>query len=165
VAVLIISFSATSLDTAMRIQRFVVQELADIYRIKVLKNRYAAGLVAVGTATLLLVAASPKGLGSGGLVLWPLFGAGNQLLAGLTLLVISVWLKQKGRNYWVTLAPALFLGFMTSLAMFYNLRSFYRDQNYLLLSIAGLIVVLEIWIVLEGIAVFTGRKKPQQAAA
>jgi hypothetical protein len=49
--------------------------------------------------------------------------------------------------------------------MFFNLRSFYRDQNFLLLTIAGLIVVLEIWIVLEGIAVFTGRKKPQQAAA
>ena len=124
VAVLVISFAATSLDTATRIQRFVIQELAEIASIKPLKNRYVAGLFAVGTALALLLAASPKGPGSGGLVLWPVFGAGNQLLAGLTLVVISVWLKQTGKNYWVTLVPAMLLGVVTTIAMIINVMAF-----------------------------------------
>ncbi len=148
VAVLVISFAATSLDTATRIQRFVVQELADVYQITPLKNRYAAGLVAVSTAGLLVI------VGNGGLVLWPLFGAGNQLLAGLTLLVVSLWLAQKGKNFWVTLAPALFLGAMTSIAMFHNLKAFHSQENWLLLTLSGILVALELWIVLEGVAAF-----------
>jgi carbon starvation protein len=159
VAVLVISFAATSLDTATRIQRFVVQELGEIYKIKVLTNRYVAGLVAVGSALFLLLAASPKGAGSGGLILWPLFGAGNQLLAGLTLLVISIWLKQTGKNYWVTLIPAVFLGLVTCVAMAINVQGFVDTENWMLLSISGIIIVLELWIVFEGIAAFR-QKKP-----
>jgi carbon starvation protein len=157
VAVLVISFAATSLDTATRIQRFVVQELADVYNITPLKNRYVAGLVAVGTAGLLVI------VGNGGLMLWPLFGAGNQLLAGLTLVVVSIWLAREGKNYWVTLAPALFLGAMTSIAMVYNLKTFHSDENWLLLTLSGILVALEMWIVLEGVAAF--RARPAREAA
>ena len=158
VAVLVISFAATSLDTATRIQRFVIQELGAIYSIKPLTNRYVAGLVAVGSALALLLAASPKGPGSGGLLLWPIFGAGNQLLAGLTLLVISIWLKHRGKNYWITLGPALLLAVVTSVAMAINLMSFVDAENWLLLGISAALIVLEIWIVLEGIAVFRREK-------
>jgi carbon starvation protein len=158
VAVLVISFAATSLDTATRVQRFVVQELGVIYKIKALTNRYFAGLIAVGSALFLLLAASPKGPGSGGLVLWPLFGAGNQLLAGLTLLILSIWLKQSGKNYWVTLVPAVFLGLVTCIAMSINMQDFLATENWMLLGISGLIVALEFWIVLEGIAAFRAVK-------
>jgi carbon starvation protein len=158
VAVLVISFAATSLDTATRIQRFVIQELGAIYSIKPLTNRYVAGLVAIGSALALLLAASPKGPGSGGLLLWPIFGAGNQLLAGLTLLVISIWLKHRGKNYWITLGPALLLAVVTSVAMAINLMSFVDAENWLLLGISAALIVLEIWIVLEGIAVFRREK-------
>ncbi len=151
VAVLVISFAATSLDTATRIQRFVVAEIGDVYGVSALKNRYVAGLVAVGSALVLLLVASPKGPGSGGLVLWPLFGAGNQLLAGLTLLVLSVWLKRDGKPWLVTFIPAILLGLVTSIAMAMNVSSFIRDENWLLLSISGLVVFLEVWIVLEGV--------------
>ena len=44
---------------------------------------------------------------------WTLFGTSNQLLAALTLLAITVWLRQKGRRYWFTLAPMIFLMTMT----------------------------------------------------
>jgi carbon starvation protein len=159
VAVLVISFAATSLDTATRVQRFVVQELGEIYKIKVLSNRYVAGLVAIASALFLLGAASPKGPGSGGLILWPLFGAGNQLLAGLTLLVISIWLKQNGKNYWVTLVPAFLLGLVTSIAMSINIQGFFQSENWMLLGISGMIVALEFWIVLEGVAAFRGKRQ------
>lgn len=159
VAVLVISFAATSLDTATRVQRFVVQELGEIYKIKALTNRYVAGLVAIGSALFLLGAASPKGPGSGGLILWPLFGAGNQLLAGLTLLVISIWLKQSGKNYWVTLVPAFLLGLVTCIAMSINIQGFFQSENWMLLGISGVIVALEFWIVLEGIAAFRGKRQ------
>ena len=79
-----------------RIQRFV--EVAENHLHQAPKNRYLAGLFAVGTALALLLAASPKGPGSGAWYLACL-RAGNQLLAGLTLVVISVWLKQTGRNH------------------------------------------------------------------
>ena len=151
VAVLVISFAATSLDTATRIQRFVVAEIGDVYGVSTLKNRYVAGFVAVGSAIALLLVASPKGPGSGGLVLWPLFGAGNQLLAGLTLLVLSVWLKRNGKPWLITFVPAVLLGLVTSIAMAMNVSSFIESENWLLLSISGLVVFLEVWIVLEGV--------------
>ena len=89
IAVLIISFAATSLDTATRIQRYVVAELGESWSIALLKNRYLGGVIAVGTAFLLMMAESG---GKGGLLLWPLFGASNQMLAVLTLLVIATFL-------------------------------------------------------------------------
>lgn len=151
VAVLVISFAATSLDTATRIQRFVVSEIGEVFGVSVLKNRYVAGVVAVVSAIALLLVASPKGPGSGGLVLWPLFGAGNQLLAGLTLLVLSVWLKRNGKPWLVTFVPAVLLGFVTSIAMAMNVSSFIQGENWLLLSISALVIFLEVWIVLEGV--------------
>ena len=159
VAVLVISFAATSLDTATRIQRFVVAEIGDVYGVSTLKNRYVAGFVAVGSAIALLLVASPKGPGSGGLVLWPLFGAGNQLLAGLTLLVLSVWLKRNGKPWLITFVPAVLLGLVTSIAMSMNVSSFIESENWLLLSISGLVVFLEVWIVLEGVRAMG--QKPQ----
>jgi carbon starvation protein len=157
VAVLIISFAATSLDTATRILRFVIQELAAIGGQTWLENRYVSSLVAVGSALVMLLAASPKGPGSGGLVLWPLFGAGNQLLAGLSLLVVAIWLRRLDRNYWVALVPALFLGVMTTWSLAINLYNFWNAANWLLFVLGSAILAIGGWIVVEGAMVFGTR--------
>src|SRR5690606_34761448 len=90
VAVMVISFAATSLDTGVRIQRYILTELGEIYGIKVLQHRYVSGLIAVAMPLALYLSGKEKAL-------WPLFGATNQLLAGLSLVVVTVWLRKSGR--------------------------------------------------------------------
>ncbi|MBO1915438.1 hypothetical protein J4G37_62735, partial [Microvirga sp. 3-52] len=82
------------------------------------KKHVATSLAVFSSAALVLLPKGPQGLGSGGYLLWPLFGTANQLLAGISLLLISIWLKRLGRNYLVTIIPMVFVMFMTLWAMF-----------------------------------------------
>ena len=92
-AVLVISFAATSLDTGTRIQRFILAELGAATKIKPLENPYLATLLAVAPAALLAFWEVPDpSTGASvqaGWVLWPIFGASNQLIAALTLMVLA----------------------------------------------------------------------------
>jgi hypothetical protein len=82
--VLIISFAATSLDTAARIQRLIISELGSAYNVRILESRYVGAALAVVPSLLLaiLTEAPGQGPGSGGFLLWPFFGATNQLVGG-----------------------------------------------------------------------------------
>ncbi|MEE8166717.1 MAG: carbon starvation protein A, partial [Myxococcota bacterium] len=148
-AVMVIAFAATSLDTAARIQRLILAELADAYSLKPLTNRYLAGAVGIGTA---LVLAITQGGGKGGLALWPLFGTTNQMVAGVTLLIVSVWLKRQGRPFFYTLAPMVLVASLTAWAMVGNLIDYYANFEELwLLSLSGTVILaLDLWILLEG---------------
>ncbi len=148
-AVMVIAFAATSLDTGARIQRLVLGELSEAYSIRPLSNRYFAAALGVGSA---LVLAITQGGGQGGLALWPLFGTTNQLVAGVTLLVVSIWLKRQGRPYLYTLIPMVAVASMTAWAMVGNLFDYYAEFEELwLLALSGtLILALDIWILLEG---------------
>ena len=103
-AVLVASFAATTLDTATRLQRYVVQEIGTTLRIPLLPNRYFATVFAVslGGAVALFAGKTP---GAGGMLLWPLFGATNQLLAGLALMVIAFYLWRRNKPVWFILIP------------------------------------------------------------
>jgi carbon starvation protein len=148
-AVMVIAFAATSLDTGARIQRLVLSELSEAYQIRPLSNRYIAGALGVGSAMILAVT---QGGGQGGLALWPLFGTTNQLVAGVTLLIVSIWLKRQGRPYLYTLVPMVAVSVVTAWAMVGNLFDYYANFEELwLLSLSGtLILALDIWILLEG---------------
>ena len=158
-AVMVIAFAATSLDTAARIQRLVLAELADAYSIKPLSNRFVAGAIGVGSA---LVLAITQGGGQGGLALWPLFGTTNQLVAGVTLLIVSIWLKRKGRPYVYTLIPMVLVAAVTAWAMVGNLVDYYGNFEELwLLSLSGtLILALDLWILFEGFRALTEAGAP-----
>ncbi|MAG32126.1 MAG: carbon starvation protein A [Deltaproteobacteria bacterium] len=149
-AVMVIAFAATSLDTGARIQRLVLAELSEAYHIRPLGNRFAAGALGVGSA---LVLAVTQGEGQGGLALWPLFGTTNQLVAGVTLLIVSVWLKRQGRPFLYTLVPMIAVAAVTAWAMIGNLVGYYGNFEELwLLSLSGtLILALDLWILLEGL--------------
>ena len=151
-AVIVIAFAATSLDTGARIQRLVLAELSDAYRIKPLANRFVAGALGVGSALLLAVT---QGGGQGGLALWPLFGTTNQLVAGVTLLIVSIWLKRQGRPYAFLLVPMLLVSSVTAWAMIGNLIDYYaRFGELWLLSLSGtLILGLDLWILFEGLRI------------
>ncbi len=151
-AVMVIAFAATSLDTGARIQRLVLAELGEAYGLAPLSNRFVASGLGVGAALLLAVT---QGDGQGGLALWPLFGTTNQLVAGVTLLIVSVWLKRQGRPYVYTLVPMIAVAAVTAWAMAGNLIDYYaRFETLWLLSLSGtLILALDLWILFEGLQV------------
>lgn len=156
-AVMVIAFAATSLDTGARIQRLVIAELAESYGVRPLTNRYAAGALGIGLALLLAVR---EGSGQGGLILWPLFGTTNQLVAGVTLLVVSVWLKRAGRPYAFVLAPMVFVAGVTFLAMLGELRGYVATGNWLLASMGSLILALDLWVIFEGVRTLANGRAP-----
>ena len=154
VAVMVIAFAATSLDTGARIQRLIIAELAGAYGIKPLTNRYAAGALGIGAA---LVLAITQAGGKGGLILWPLFGTTNQLVAGVTLLIVSVWLRRMGRPILYTVVPMLLVVTATFLAMLGEVRGHIVAGNWLLAATGSVVLILDIWVLIEGAAALMGR--------
>jgi carbon starvation protein len=148
--VFVASFAATTLDTATRLQRYVVGELGAAWGAPAVARRHPATVIAVGTA---LVLAFYNGSGKGAQTLWPLFGSVNQLLAGLALLVITVYLAHKKSPMRYTLIPMIFMLLMTGWAMLVNLKGFYGEANWLLFFIGLAVFVLEIWMIIESVAV------------
>jgi carbon starvation protein len=150
--VFIASFAATTMDTATRLQRYVVAELVTACGIPAAAKRHPATLIAVVTALILAFSTGASGVGA--LTLWPLFGATNQLLAGLALLVITIYLAHKKSPVVYTMIPMIFMIVMTGWAMIINLTNFYAGSKWLLFCIGLCTIALEIWMIIESIAVF-----------
>jgi carbon starvation protein len=158
--VFVASFAGTTLDTSVRIQRYVVSELAGDLKIKWLTNRWAATTFAVVTAAILAFITGPDGKGA--MKLWPLFGSANQLLAALALMVVTFYLKKKGGiKFLVTGIPCLIMLTVTNWAMIKNEIAFYNDQNWLLVTIGGGIYALALWMTVESVISFFNIKKKQ----
>ncbi|MDR9414697.1 MAG: carbon starvation protein A [Gracilimonas sp.] len=159
IGVIVISFAATTLDTSVRLMRYILNELGEEYKIKPLTKVHTSTLIAVGaSAALVLLPEGPRGLGSGGYLLWPLFGTSNQLLAGISLLLVTIWLKRKGRSILYTLIPMIFLMVMTLWAMVEQVVFDWSgygpsDSNILLFVFGAIILGFTIWIILEAIAI------------
>ena len=151
--VFVASFAGTTLDTGTRVQRYVVTELFENTKIKVFKNRYFTTALVVISALILAFASGVDGKGA--LSLWPLFGAVNQILAALALLVLTLYLKTKGGSKWlITAIPALFMSVNIFWATIENQQIFDSEKNYLLMTINAFIFLISIWIVVEGIIKF-----------
>jgi len=151
--VFIASFAGTTLDTSVRIQRYVVSELASDLRIPYLTNRWTATSFAVLTAAGLAFATGADGKGA--MKLWPLFGISNQLLAALALLVITHYLKHKGGlKFLFTAIPCVIMLVITNWAMVKNEITFLENQNWLLVIIGGSIFALALWMTVEALITF-----------
>jgi len=151
--VFVASFAGTTLDTATRIQRYIVAELFGGFKLNFLTGKYTATFIAVASALSLAFATGAGGKGA--LKLWPLFGAVNQTLAGLALIIITLYLKSKGGYKWIVSGiPAVFMMFMTIWALVLNQTLFGASNNMLLSVVNGLTLVLAIWITLEGFLKF-----------
>jgi len=151
--VFVASFAGTTLDTATRIQRYIVAEIFGNVRMPFLTGKYVATFIAVFTALVLAFATGAGGKGA--LKLWPLFGAVNQTLAALALIIITVYLKGKGGIKWVVSGiPAVLMAFMTIWALLLNQTKFGTQHNLMLQVINGVILVIAVWIVVEGILKF-----------
>ncbi len=91
--------------------------------------------------------------GKGGLILWPMFGATNQLLGGLAFLVIGFWLWRRGKPVWFLALPMVFMLVMPAWAMLYQLPGWLRadEPNWALIGIAAATLALEAWMLVEAV--------------
>lgn len=183
--VLVASFAGTTLDTATRLQRYVVQELAATFAPKVspsamaaeaydtefergvvkkgfslnplvwLTNTHGATLFAVGSAFLLALFPAPgaewswETIGKGGLILWPLFGATNQLLAGLAMMVISFWLLRRGMPTWFAATPMIFMLAMPAWALYIDVQRWLAGGSWVLVAVGLIMLAIEVWMIIE----------------
>jgi carbon starvation protein len=162
--VFVASFAGTTLDTATRIQRYVISELFGSLNLKALTNRYVATFVAIVSAMILAFATGASGTGA--MKLWPLFGATNQTLAALALIIITLYLKRQGGVKWVFAGiPAVFMAVMTIWALILNQVKFGAGGNMLLTVINICILIIALWIAIEGVIKFFATEEEPAAPA
>jgi carbon starvation protein len=150
-AVLVASFAATTLDTAARLNRYVLQELAQSVHFTPMRNKYFATLVACGVGAIIALGVGDEP-GKGGLILWPLFGATNQLLAGLSLMVATFYLARRSKPVAVVAVPMMIMLIMPAWAMTYDLFYNWIPQGKTVLIAFGIgILALQAWMMMEGI--------------
>ena len=147
--VFVASFAGTTLDTATRIQRYITTELFSIMKVKRFTNIYLSTTFAVVTAAILAFSAGASGAGA--LMLWPLFGAVNQTLAALALVVITLYLREQGGSKWIYAGlPAIFMAAMTLWASILIEITFIKEGNWLLVTTNSIIIVIVVVIIYEG---------------
>ena len=158
IAVFIVSFANTTLDSAARIQRLSLQE---IFRNKEgtirkpLNNRYVATFFVVLAA---MVMTFLKSGATGALILWPLFGSLNQLLAALALGMVTLYLFNHKKNILITLVPMIFVLFVTIWAMFNNLATFWIQQDEVLIFLSVLILGLTLLLLAGSLKAMIGTR-------
>ena len=148
IAVIIISFAATSLDTLFRIQRYMLEEISTLTKIKPLGNRYLASFIAILTVSMMVYSDGITKV-EGAFTLWPLFGSTNQLVAALALMIMALFLISIKSSNLVVLIPGLLLTVLTVIANSLGVLNFIEQANYLLAGIAVVILILQLIIVTD----------------
>ncbi|RPI74627.1 MAG: carbon starvation protein A [Desulfobacteraceae bacterium] len=137
-------FVVTTLDTAVRLNRYLFEELWQaIFKNvpKIMKSYLFNALLCV---FLMFILAYYNAF----LVIWPIFGSANQLLAALALIAVSVWLVKRGKNVWFTVLPALFMMITTLYSLFVLLIEKYIPKQNIMLSVVDvLLIVLSIGVI------------------
>ncbi len=157
-AVVVITFAGTTMDTGIRLQRYIIQEIGEIIRVRPL-TRNVTLTTTIGVLVPLGLALYPGGGqgGESGFVfgyLWRLFGTTNQLTAGLALTVVAVWVFTRNRNPIAQIVPLVFLLAMTTYALGIQLVEFFNEGAWLLLVVDTIIFILAVWLIIEAIAAF-----------
>ncbi len=150
-AVMVASFAATTLDTATRLQRYVISEISQSAGFAPGTNKYVATGIGVGIAMLIAIFAGDAP-GTGGLILWPLFGATNQLLAGLALMVAVFYLARRNRSVALLAIPMFAMLLLPAWAMTFDLiENWWPARDWVLVSFGLVILSLQVWMVGEGV--------------
>lgn len=174
VAVIVVSFALTTLDSATRLLRYNIEEISGSFGWQRLGTRYPASLLAVAAIWLFAfyevtdvkevtqLVAGPDGAltettqlvettREAGLALWGLFGTTNQLLAGLTLLLATHYLARRGRVLWFTAIPMFLMLASTITAMVGNIITYAEGDDSLLVVVGSMLLVLAVWVCIEGV--------------
>ncbi|MGW0778687.1 carbon starvation CstA family protein [Streptomyces sp. NPDC002835] len=159
-ATMAILFAATTMDTGVRLLRFVVQEAGEVAKVKI--NNSVGTLIALAAGMALTFSQGADG--AGGLRIWPLFGTSNQLLAALTLSIVAVMLIRKRRNPAPVLVPLAFVFVMAFWAALAQLGDLYEARDWLLLAIDVVIIVAAVWVAFEAaVAMRRASQEPPEA--
>jgi len=152
-AVTVVAFALTTLDSATRLLRFNVEEILRSVGLGLIANRYVGSLIAVGGIAFFALVPAGK-------TLWTLFGTANQLLAGLTLLAVSVFLFKLGRPLVYTLLPMLIMLVMAIWAMVGSIPGFWELgelsvlQKWSLTVVSLIVLAMALWLIVEGLLSF-----------
>ena len=149
VVVLVVSFAATTLDSATRIQRYIIAEFGSATKLKVFENKYFATLISVIPGYFLATNNELRN------ELWQTFGASNQMLAALTLMIISIYFWKKNKNIIPVLIPMLLT---MIIALWSLLIKFQMSQTLMLKIINGSLIILIVWMTLEGLYYILNKK-------
>lgn len=147
IAVVILNaFILTTLDTATRISRYVFEELTRIH------NRWFSTLIVV-------ILAGSLAWGGRWRLIWPTFGASNQLVAALTLLVITSWLLSRNKPVKLAVFSGIFMLVTTIAALCVQIIKYVKSNQILLVIISSVLIFLAIFIVWETVRVFLKKYK------
>jgi carbon starvation protein len=156
------TFIFDTLDVCTRLGRQIFSEL---FGITGNLGRFLGTVVTLGIPAYFLMGAT----GDAWKTYWLVFGTSNQLLAGLTLLGITVWLIQSKKSAWFVALPMVFLiaTTMTSLVMFMK-DAFATGANLQARQVgvvAGILLVLSVWLVVEATLAMTKAAARKTVAA
>lgn len=158
VAMSVSAFLLTSLDTATRLARFMFQELfiaknsitADVeakpktsFVASIFQNMYVATAIVVICSLLLALSAADD--------IWPLFGSVNQLLAAITLLVISLWLIRRRTTPIIAIIPLVFMFTVSGSGLFSFASKVMTKDGALLGTMSIMILLLSLVLILLSI--------------
>jgi len=151
ISVVVVAFAMTSVDTGTRLLRFNIEEIGNTIGLKVLTNRYVATLLAVaaiGFFAFFKVNGKPAGL-----FLWTLFGTTNQILAGLTLLTVTIYLYRKRKPVLYTLLPMLLVLGATISGMVMGMVKAIGKEQWAVAIVGCVILILALWVLFEALMV------------
>lgn len=150
ISVVVVAYALTSVDSGTRLLRYNLNEIGATFNLRLLEDRWVAtflAVAAIGFFAFFKVDGKPAGLH-----LWALFGTTNQILAALTLLAVSAYLFYTRRPVIYTVVPMLVVLVATVTAMVYNLVDYIVAGNWALAIVGGIILMLALWVVLEGLS-------------
>jgi len=141
------TFVMTTLDTASRVGMFIGTELfgSKGLGLKVMDYRYVSTIV-------LLVPAGALALTNSWVKIWPIFGSANQLIAALTLFVVTIWLVGMKKPSRYTLYPGIFMLLTTIAALVTLALKFIPEGDYVLGGISIILLILAVFVVVETIS-------------
>ncbi|MHB8930406.1 MAG: carbon starvation CstA family protein [Melioribacteraceae bacterium] len=152
---LVEGFVITTLDAAVRLNRYLFEELWVILFKNpkpFFKNYWFNSLL---TVIFMFVLAYSNAFS----VLWPIFGTANQLLAALALITVASWLVLKGKKYFFALFPALFMIATTITALVILFFDYVKKGNYILIAVDSFLFLLSLGVVFLAVSVFLKKNK------
>lgn len=137
-------FIITTLDTAIRLERYLLEELWQVLFKnvpKIMKSYFFNAFLCVG---LMYILAYTNAFAA----IWPIFGSANQLLASLALIAVSAWLAKRKKTAWFTVLPAIFMMITTIYSLFSLLINKYIPKGNMALAVTDVaLIILSIGVI------------------
>ena len=163
ISVVVVGFAMTSVDTGARLLRFNLEEIGQTIGVKAMENRYLAtflAVAAIGFFAFFKVDGKPAGL-----FLWTLFGTTNQILAGLTLLTVTIYLYRKKKPVLYTLLPMLAVLLTTITGMVMGIIGAVDKEQWTVAIVGSVIFLLAAWVLIEASMAVAGMRRSLQTDA